>query len=124
MVASAPQFHENHILSGTLAFNLLLGRAWPPSPQDLKNAEAICRELGLGPMLDSMPAGLFQMVGDSGWQLSNGEKSRVYLARTLLQRSHVVILDEVLAALDPDTAQKAVDCAIKHAPTLVCVAHI
>ncbi len=124
VVASAPQFHENHILSGTLAFNLLLGRGWPPSPDDLKEAEAICRELGLGAMLDSMPAGLFQMVGDSGWQLSNGEKSRVYLARTLLQQSQVVILDEVLAALDPDNAQKAVDCAIKRAPTLVCVAHI
>ena len=27
-----------------------------------------------------------QMVGETGWQLSNGEKSRVYLARALLQR--------------------------------------
>ena len=32
-VAIAPQFHENHILTETLAFNLLLGRPWPPVPK-------------------------------------------------------------------------------------------
>jgi ATP-binding cassette subfamily B protein len=84
----------------------------------------ICRELGLGPLLDSMPAGLMQMVGDTGWQLSNGEKSRVYLARALLQRSDLVILDESFAALDPETAHRTIDCVLKRAPALVCVAHV
>lgn len=71
-----------------------------------------------------MPAGLMQMVGDSGWQLSNGERSRVYLARTLLQRADMVILDETLASLDPENAQMALECATRRAPALVCVAHV
>jgi ATP-binding cassette subfamily B protein len=56
--------------------------------------------------------------------LSNGEKSRVYLARALLQRSDLVILDESFAALDPETAHLTIDCVLKRAPALVCVAHV
>lgn len=46
-VAVAPQFHENHIFSGTLAFNLLLGRNWPPEPGDLREAQELrrCRQV-------------------------------------------------------------------------------
>ncbi len=123
-VVASPQLHENHLLTGSLALNLLLGRGWPPEPEDLAEAETICREMGLGALLDSMPAGLMQMVGESGWQLSNGEKSRVYLARALLQRADLVILDETFGALDPETAQQVVSCVLRRAPTLLCVAHV
>jgi ATP-binding cassette subfamily B protein len=34
-VVAAPQFHENHVLTGTFAFNLLMGRGWPPHPSDI-----------------------------------------------------------------------------------------
>jgi ATP-binding cassette, subfamily B, bacterial len=122
-VVSAPQFHENYTLAGSLAFNLLMGREWPPDAKDLQEAEQVCRELGLGPLIDSMPAGLMQMVGETGWQLSNGEKSRVYLARALLQRADLIVLDETFAALDPETAQAAMDCVVRRAPSLVCIAH-
>jgi ATP-binding cassette subfamily B protein len=74
-----------------LAFNLLMGRRWPPEPEDLGEAETICREMGLGRLLDAMPGALMQMVGETGWQLSNGEKSRVFLARALLQRAPAVL---------------------------------
>jgi ATP-binding cassette subfamily B protein len=40
--------------------------------------------LGLGPLLEGMPAGLQQMVGETGWQLSHGERGRLYVARALL----------------------------------------
>ena len=123
-VVASPQFHENHLLTGSLAFNLLLGRTWPPEPDDLAEAETICRELGLGPLLDSMPAGLMQTVGDTGWQLSNGEKSRVFLARALLQQADLIVLDETFGGLDPETALEAMDCVMRRAPSLLCVAHV
>jgi ATP-binding cassette, subfamily B, bacterial len=123
-VVSAPQFHENYTLAGSLAFNLLMGREWPPDAKDLQEAGEVCRELGLGPLIDSMPAGLMQMVGETGWQLSNGEKSRIYLARALLQRGDLIVLDETFAALDAETAQVAMDCVIRRAPSLVCIAHV
>lgn len=122
-VAAAPQFHENHVLTETFAFNLLMGRGWPPTLQDLEDAETLCRELGLGDLLDHMPAGILQMVGEGGWQLSHGERSRLYIARGLLQRADLVILDESFAALDPETLQQALGCVLKRAATLLVIAH-
>jgi ATP-binding cassette subfamily B protein len=122
-VVAAPQFHENHVFVGTLSFNLLFGRAWPPIGADLDEANTLCRELGLGPLLERMPSGLEQMVGEVGWQLSHGERSRVFLARALLQDTDLVILDESFAALDPETLQIAMECAVRRARTLVVIAH-
>ena len=122
-IISAPQFHENHVLTATFAFNLLMGRRWPPLPQDLREAYVICEELGLGPLLERMPAGMFQMVGESGWQLSHGEKSRLFIARALLQEADVVVLDESFAALDPENLRLALDCVLARAKTLIVIAH-
>jgi ATP-binding cassette, subfamily B, bacterial len=122
-VVSAPQFHENHVLTETFAFNLLMGRGWPPTQKDMQEAEEICRELGLGDLLNRMPAGLLQMVGETGWQLSHGERSRLYIARALLQRASMIILDESFAALDPDTLRRSLQCVLKRAPALMVIAH-
>ncbi len=122
-IAAAPQFHENHILTETLAFNLLMGRRWPPTPKDLEDAESICRDLGLGDLLDRMPSGILQMVGEGGWQLSHGERSRIYIARALLQSADLVILDESFAALDPENLKISMDCTLERAGTLMVIAH-
>ena len=123
LVASAPQFQENHILTGTLAFNLLMGRNWPPEPDDLNEAEQLCRELGLGDLLDRMPSGLLQIVGETGWRLSHGERSRVFIARALLQGADLIMLDESFAALDPENLERAMTCVLERAPSLLVVAH-
>ena len=122
-VAAAPQYHENHILTGTFAFNVLMGRAWPPAEADLREAASVAGELGLGPLLERMPGGMMQMIGETGWQLSQGERSRVFLARALLQNPELVILDESFAALDPETLRVSMECALRRAKTLLVVAH-
>jgi ABC-type bacteriocin/lantibiotic exporter with double-glycine peptidase domain len=123
LIAAAPQFHENHVLTGTLAFNLLMGRRWPARPEDYTEAENVCRELGLGYLLDRMPAGLLQTVGETGWQLSYGERGRLFVARALLQRAEVVVLDEGFGALDPMSLQQAMKCVRERARTLLVIAH-
>jgi len=122
-VVAAPQFHENHVLNASFAFNLLMGRRWPAWSTDLVEAEEICRELGLGPLLERMPLGIHQLVGDQGWRLSHGERSRVYIARALLQKADLVILDESFASLDPENMQVALECVLRRAPTLLVIAH-
>ena len=122
-VVTAPQFHENHVLTETFAFNLLMGRRWPPQPADVEAAESICRELGLDDLLSRMPAGLLQLVGETGWQLSHGERSRLFIARALLQEADLVVLDESFAALDPETLRRCLNCVLKRAATLLVIAH-
>jgi ATP-binding cassette subfamily B protein len=122
-VAVTPQFHENHVFTATFAFNLLMGRRWPPTSDDLREAREICIELGLGDLLARMPSGMFQNVGDYGWQLSHGERSRLFIARSLLQNAEVAVLDESFGALDAATFEKALQCVLKRADTVVVVAH-
>ena len=122
-IATAPQFHENHVFTEVFAFNLLMGRRWPPTAEDWREAEGLCRELGLGELLDKMPGGMNQIVGDTGWRLSHGERSRLYLARALLQGAELVLLDESFAALDPDNLRQALLCAREKAESLVVIAH-
>lgn len=123
IATAAPQFHENHILAGTLGFNLLMGRNWPPDEDDLAAARVLCGELGLDDLLERMPSGLLQLVGETGWQLSHGERSRIFLARALLQDAQLTILDESFGALDPETMRRCLDCALARAHTLVVIAH-
>lgn len=122
-IAAAPQFHENHILTGTFAFNLFLGRQTPLDPIAFQEAEAVCQELELGDLLSRMPAGMLQMVGESGWQLSHGERSRLYVARALLQGSEMIVLDESLTALDPENQKRVIECILKRAKTLLVIAY-
>ena len=122
-VTYIPQAHTNHIVAETFAFNLLLGSHWPPSREDLVRAEQVAIELGLAPLLQSMPAGMNQVVGDNGWRLSAGERARVFVARGLLQNPGLLIVDEVLAPLDPHTAHRVLDCMDQRARKLLLITH-
>lgn len=122
-VILVPQFHENHVFTETFLFNLLMGRGYPPTQADYNDALAICEELGLGDLISKMPAGMFQIVGETGWQLSHGERSRLFIARALLQAADLIILDESLAALDPENMDNVIACIQRRAKTLLVIAH-
>jgi ATP-binding cassette subfamily B protein len=120
-VVAAPQFHENHVILGPLAFNLLLGKRWPPRPEDLVEAEAVTRALGLGELLDRLPSGLQQMVGETGWRLSHGEQSLVFAARALLQHPDLMLLDESLGAVDQVRVRQSLAYLVEKAPALIVI---
>jgi len=122
-VASVPQSHDNHILSAPLLFNIAMARRWPPSDADITELTQICKELGLDSLLARMPAGIQQMVGDSGWQLSQGERARVCVARALVQQADVRVLDESFATLDPETLDRVLECILRRSETLLVVSH-
>lgn len=120
---SAPQFQENYLFNDSLAFNLLLGWRWPAMEGDLAQAQAICEELGLGELLKRMPQGIWTAVGEQGWRLSQGERSRVYIARALLQEPDLLILDESFAAMDPENMALAFQAVEARVRTLMVIAH-
>jgi ATP-binding cassette subfamily B protein len=119
-VASAPQFHENYVFSHTFAFNL---DPWGEPGVETEEQRMICAELGLRPLLERMPQGFAQMIGETGWQLSHGERSRLFIARALLQKADLFLFDENFGALDPETLMQALKCVREHAKTLIVIAH-
>ena len=122
-VALVPQFHDNHVLAETFLFNLLMARRWPPTEADVDEATRVCGELGLDRVLSAMPAGMAQVIGETGWSLSHGERSRLFLARALLQEPDVLVLDESFAALDPELLDQVGRAVLSRSRTLVVIAH-
>ena len=87
--------------------------------------ERAVADAALGPDLARMPAGLETMVGERGITLSGGQKQRVALARAILKPCSLLILDDVLSAVDHDTERFLVERihALAEAHSLLVVSH-
>jgi ATP-binding cassette, subfamily B, bacterial len=120
-VVLSPQFHENHLMLAPLTFNLLMGSHWPPNSKHFAEVQRICDRLGLGPLLGRMPSGVAQIVGETGWRLSHGERSLVFVARTILQRPDLLVLDESFGSLDPLTLSSVLPVVVDESPALLVI---
>lgn len=89
-----------------------------------KIQEAISRA-GLHSFVQNLPSGLETIIEDNGRNISGGERSRIAIARALLNESEILILDEAFQSLDYETA-RAIEKTILDLPelTVVNVSHI
>lgn len=112
---------DGHLFHDTVRANLLLAR---PAATDDELWEALGRAR-LDEVVRSLPDGVDTVVGERGYRLSGGERQRMTIARLLLARQRVVILDEATAHLD-NTSEAAVQEALTEAlegRTAVVIAH-
>ncbi|MFF3637952.1 ABC transporter ATP-binding protein [Streptomyces sp. NPDC002250] len=112
---------DGHLFHDTVRANLLLAR---PDAPDEELWDALGRAR-LAEVVRSLPDGLDTVVGERGYRLSGGERQRMTIARLLLARQRVVILDEATAHLD-NTSEAAVQEALTEAlegRTAVVIAH-
>ncbi|MBA2624646.1 MAG: ABC transporter ATP-binding protein [Acidimicrobiia bacterium] len=112
---------DGHLFHDTVRENLLLAQP-EASDDDLWSALGTAR---LAPLVRTLPDGLDTVVGERGYRFSGGERQRLTIARILLARPRVVILDEATAHLD-STSEVEVQAALSDAlagRTAIVIAH-
>lgn len=96
-MALVPQ--EPALFRDTLLENIRYGK---PEAKDDEIRDVI-RDLGLDPLIESLPEGLNTMISEGGGNLSVGQRQLINIARTLLRRPKMIILDEATSSVDPYT---------------------
>jgi len=112
---------DGHLFHDTVRENLRFAR---PDATD-EELWSVLREARLGALIEALPDGLDTVVGERGYRFSGGERQRLTIARILLARPRIVVLDEATAHLD-STSEADVQLALGRAlegRTAIVIAH-
>ncbi len=106
---------------GTVRENLVYGSP-EAGPEDVRNA---LERAGAAEFVEALPQGLETLIGDDGTRLSGGQRQRLALARALLRKPALLVLDEPTTHLDAVAVDRLVDTlrAAERRPTVLLISH-
>lgn len=116
-IAYVPQ--GNTVLSGSIADNLRLAAPGADEEEMIRALKDACA----WEFVQSLPGGLYGTIGEGGKGLSEGQAQRIAIARALVRRAPVMLLDEVTSALDLDTEQRVLANLIRRGVTCIAATH-
>ena len=110
----------NTLLSGTIRDNLIVANGEATEAELLNALHTAVADFVL-----TLPRGLDTEIGEHATRLSEGQAQRIAIARGLLRKAPVMLLDEVSASLDPATERALLDRLFAECSdrTIICVTH-
>ena len=92
----------------TFLFSMTVGEniAWGAAQASRKEVEQAALEAGLAGDIDDFPLGYETLVGERGVALSGGQRQRTAIARALIRKPRILILDDALSSVDTQTEAK------------------
>ncbi|KAF9769669.1 hypothetical protein IL306_012900 [Fusarium sp. DS 682] len=125
-LVSQEPFLFNDTIYKNVAYGLI-GTPWADETEERKRelVREACRESFADEFIDKLPDGLDTLVGDSGAKLSGGQRQRLAIARSIVRKPSILILDEATSAIDvrgERIVQAALDRAAKDRTTIT-IAH-
>jgi len=119
LISAVPQ--QPHIFNTTIRDNVTVSR---PSATNEEISSAVYDAV-LDEWIAGLPEGLDTIVGEMGSAVSGGEARRIAVARALLQKAEIYILDEPTEGLDADTERKLLERVARRleGKTLVLISH-
>ena len=112
---------DSFLFSDTIERNIAFG--WPKATEE--DVYEAAQEAALLSTIEAMPEGLQTVVGERGIMLSGGQKQRVCIARALIRKPRILILDDALSAVDTHTEHLILSSISKHMQerTVLIVSH-
>jgi len=119
MIGYVPQ--ELTLFHDTIFANVTLG----DTEFDDTHVEAALRKAGAWEFVSGLPEKLQTVVGEHGAKISGGQRQRIALARALITKPQLLILDEVTSALDPETELEICNNikSLSHEFTVLSITH-
>lgn len=114
-------FQDVYLFDDTLEANIRIGDVNATDEQVRRAADLA----GVTEIVNRLPEGWNTRVGEGGRALSGGERQRISIARALLKRAPIVLLDEVTSALDAENEANIVAAMreLRRTSTLIVIAH-
>ncbi|NHM33286.1 ABC transporter transmembrane domain-containing protein [Neobacillus terrae] len=106
------------MFDGTLFENICMG--FTADEMEIKKAVRITK---LEDLIHSLSAGIYTRVYEDGGNLSSGQKQRINLARALIQKPELLILDETLSNVDQETVNSIMEELYKSDLTIIYISH-
>jgi ATP-binding cassette subfamily B protein len=112
---------DTFLFNGTIAENISYAR--PDATMD--EIKAAAKAANIDKEIEAMPDGYNTETGERGVKLSGGQKQRIAIARAILRRSPIIVLDEATAAVDVETEQQIRNAinSLAGKRTIIAIAH-